>query len=142
MSTPVEAEKKEVPKGTPFPKGVSGNPSGKAKTKIITDQVRMLLAEDRNRARNIANKLLEQAEAGCIKSIRELWQRLEGKVPQELKVQSEVAHLDRIDREERILRLQARMVMSAALRSADVEEAEIVEETDDKFDGDPEPAGA
>src|SRR5262249_21097734 len=66
-----------------FIKGQSGNPGGKLRQKPFTDALRMEICEagdDHKKLRRIARKLLAMAEASDMAAIRELADRLEGKV--------------------------------------------------------------
>ena len=66
----------------PFKKGQSGNPGGRPKEKPFADALRMEIAaagEDHRALRRVARKLIENAEAGDIRAIRELADRLDGK---------------------------------------------------------------
>lgn len=65
-----------------FKKGQSGNPGGRSKEKPFADALRMEIAaagEDHKALRKVAKALLEQAEGGDIRAIRELADRLDGK---------------------------------------------------------------
>ena len=66
----------------PFKKGQSGNPGGRSSEKPFADALRMEIAdagEDHKALRGVARKLIEQAEGGDIRAIRELADRLDGK---------------------------------------------------------------
>ena len=66
----------------PFKKGQSGNPGGRPKEKPFADALRMEIAdagEDHKALRRVARKLIENAESGDIRAIRELADRLDGK---------------------------------------------------------------
>jgi hypothetical protein len=69
----------------PWPKGVSGNPGGRPKKKLVTDELERLLqaeapdAEGRTWATVIAEALLQQARKGDVRAIAELTNRIEGK---------------------------------------------------------------
>ena len=65
-----------------FKKGQSGNPGGRSKEKPFADALRMEIAaagENHKALRKVAKALLEQAEGGDIRAIRELADRLDGK---------------------------------------------------------------
>jgi hypothetical protein len=74
--------------------GESGNPSGRPKTKPISDALRELLAEEyagnEERFKGLSNahvlavKLFEMADAGDLKALQEITNRLEGMAPQSL----------------------------------------------------------
>lgn len=69
----------------PFVQGQSGNPGGKPKERPFRDALMMEIAkagEDRKALRAVAAKLLEKAEQGDIQAIKEIADRMDGKVPQ------------------------------------------------------------
>ena len=62
-----------------------GAPEGNtnaAKGKLWSDAIRMELAQDKQRIRKLAKALLDKAETGDIPALKELGDRIEGKVPQ------------------------------------------------------------
>ena len=62
--------------------GQPGN-NNAGKNKPITDAIRRaLLAEDGAKARRLADALVEKAIAGDVPAVREVLDRMEGKVPQ------------------------------------------------------------
>lgn len=69
----------------PWPKGVSGNPGGRPKKKLITDELERLLKQEAPEATGkswatvIAEALLNQARRGDVRAITELANRIEGK---------------------------------------------------------------
>jgi len=69
----------------PWPKGVSGNPGGRPKKKLITDELERLLQQEtpdtpgKTWATSIAESLLRQAVKGDVRAISELANRVEGK---------------------------------------------------------------
>jgi hypothetical protein len=69
----------------PWPKGVSGNPGGRPKKKLITDELERLLEQEAPEANGkswatvIAEALLNQARRGDVRAIAELANRIEGK---------------------------------------------------------------
>ena len=67
----------------PFPKGVSGNPSGRPKGSLsMVSLIRKeLQASDGKRAKAIVVAMLDAAENGDSAQIRELLNRIDGKVP-------------------------------------------------------------
>jgi len=75
--------------GTSFKKGRSGNPKGRpSSAKGLSDRLRMLLhRKNKDGKRNdeaFIEKALELALAGNPVAFREIWERIEGKVPQAL----------------------------------------------------------
>lgn len=103
--------------------GESGNPSGRPKTKPITDALRELMAEEytgkEERFRGLTNaqvlalRLFEMAEGGDLKALEELATRLEGRAPQAVTMAGEnggpiaFTTLSREDNEKRIAELLA-----------------------------------
>jgi hypothetical protein len=79
----------------PWPKGVSGNPGGRPRTKPITEELERLLQEEapndngQTWAAVIAEALLHQARKGDVRAISELANRIEGKPLQALDVSGE-----------------------------------------------------
>ena len=69
----------------PWPKGVSGNPGGRPKKKLITNELERLLEQEAPEATGktwaavIAEVLLNQARRGDVRAIAELANRIEGK---------------------------------------------------------------
>ena len=53
-----------------------------AKAKIWSDALRFACLKDKTRLKRLAEALVKQAEEGNIQAIKELGDRLEGKVPQ------------------------------------------------------------
>jgi len=91
---PDAAEQQENNKrvvGKPFPKGTSGNPTGRPKGAVsIIGHIRKLLAgEDEARAKQLAEALILQSAKGNGVAIRQLLDRIDGPVTQ--KVVLEVA---------------------------------------------------
>jgi hypothetical protein len=95
---------------TTFKKGQSGNPSGKSKTKWLTDALRMELAQDPARARKIADKIVTMAEEGDLQAANIIFDRLEGKPVQSLEIEASVSSLPPETRLQRLLELQGRIV--------------------------------
>lgn len=61
------------------------NPRGQQRDKPFRDALRMEIAdagEDRKRLRRVASALLAKAEEGDVQAIREVADRIDGKVPQ------------------------------------------------------------
>jgi hypothetical protein len=68
-----------------FPKGKSGNPEGRRKDKKARDALVMKLTEsgeDMPRLRKVWGAILDKAELGDVAAAREIFDRLDGKVPQ------------------------------------------------------------
>ncbi len=68
-----------------FVKGQSGNPLGRPKAKPFRDALNMAIAEageDFKALRKVATALLDKASAGDVQAIKEVADRMDGKVPQ------------------------------------------------------------
>ena len=79
----------------PWPKGVSGNPSGRPHKTPLTDACREVLAEPipndargRTYAQGIAEMLAQKALAGDIRAAQEIADRAEGKARQSIEIQN------------------------------------------------------
>lgn len=59
-----------------------GNQNASKKQRFISDALRRKLVQDPERAARIAEKVLQEAEAGNLVAFKELMDRTEGKVPQ------------------------------------------------------------
>ncbi len=74
--------------GKQFPKGTTGNPSGRPKLTRLTDALREQLAEinpdvpEKTVAERIARALIREAVSGNVQAIREIGDRTEGKARQ------------------------------------------------------------
>ncbi|MEJ7862365.1 MAG: DUF5681 domain-containing protein [Pyrinomonadaceae bacterium] len=74
--------------GKQFPKGTTGNPSGRPKLTRLTDALREQLAEinpdapEETIAEQIARALISEAKTGNVQAIREIGDRTEGKPKQ------------------------------------------------------------
>lgn len=69
----------------PFPKGKSGNPNGRRKDKKARDALVLKLleaGEDMPRLRKVWGAILDKAEQGDVSAAKEIFDRLDGKVPQ------------------------------------------------------------
>ncbi len=82
--------------GKKFPKGVSGNPSGRPKLTKLTEALREQLAEEmpnapeRTVAEAIARALIKEAVSGNVQAIREIGDRTEGKPMQKVDLDVQV----------------------------------------------------
>jgi hypothetical protein len=69
----------------PWPKGVSGNPGGRPKTKPLTEEIERLLEQEAPTSKGqtwaslIAQALLTKACKGDVRAFAELANRVEGK---------------------------------------------------------------
>jgi uncharacterized protein HemY len=83
--------------GNRFPKGESGNPSGRPKLTRLTDALREQITEqlqnapERTIAEAIARKLIKLALDGDIAAIREVFDRTEGKPKQAIDLDLQVS---------------------------------------------------
>jgi Family of unknown function (DUF5681) len=74
----------------PWKKGQSGNPAGSKKTKPITDALWLALNRaaaggDKKVLNQVADTLIKKAlKTGDVSAIKEIWDRIEGKVPQQI----------------------------------------------------------
>ena len=71
--------------GTPFKPGQSGNPGGRPKTKPFRDALRRAVeaaGDDTQRLDMVALALYSKALEGDVSAIKEVADRLDGKVPQ------------------------------------------------------------
>lgn len=84
----------------PFKKGESGNPSGRPKTKDLSDALRRKLAEkmpdaaDKTIADAVADSLVKKAIDGDVQAIREVWNRVEGMPLRTVDVDVEMSVVD------------------------------------------------
>jgi HPt (histidine-containing phosphotransfer) domain-containing protein len=83
--------------GNRFPKGISGNPSGRPKLTRLTDALRQQLAEinpdapEETVAEEIARALISEAKTGNVQAIREIADRTEGKPKQAIDLDLQVS---------------------------------------------------
>ena len=71
--------------GRPFQPGQSGNPNGRPKTKPFKDALRKAVdaaGDDGAALKLVALALLTKAQEGDVQAIKELADRMDGKVPQ------------------------------------------------------------
>lgn len=69
----------------PFEKGSSGNPGGRQKEKPFRDALMLAIKEasdDKQKLRRVAERLVDKAIDGDVPAIKEIADRLDGKVPQ------------------------------------------------------------
>jgi len=80
-------------KGRQFVKGQSGNPNGRPRNELaLSNIIRRLLAETvdgKTRAERVAQAIVTKAEEGDMIAIRELLDRVEGRLP--MPVQSQLS---------------------------------------------------
>ena len=81
----------------PWPKGVSGNPGGRPKTKPLTEELERLLEQEAPNgkgetwAARIAEALVKKAAKGDVRAIAELANRLEGRPLQATEIDENVS---------------------------------------------------
>jgi len=71
--------------GTPFKPGQSGNPNGRPKSKPFKEAIQRALTEagdDKASLQAVATALVDKAMQGDVPAIKEIADRLDGKVPQ------------------------------------------------------------
>ena len=74
--------------------GQSGNPGGRRSEKPFIDEVlKILKSGDGEMLRRIARKVVRYAEMGKPWAIQMLWDRLDGKAPQEIKLTRDVREM-------------------------------------------------
>jgi hypothetical protein len=99
-----------VPGKKGFAKGVSGNPTGKARAKLLTDALRCELTQNPAQARNIARKILALAEGGDLQAATIVFDRIEGRPTQAIEVNTTVTNLTPEERRHRVIELQSRLI--------------------------------
>ena len=94
---------RKVPRGKPFQKGVSGNPKGRPKkADFLADIMREKLAEMdpdvglHTRAELVVLCTYELALKGNAAALREVWERMDGKVTEEVNVTGNINIVDRL----------------------------------------------
>jgi len=98
--------------------GVSGNPSGKSRMKLLSDDLRRMLTQSPTRVRAITEKLVTMAEEGDLTAIQMVFDRLEGKPHQSIEIDQTFTNLTREQRFSRLLELQAKLVSDAKVPAA------------------------
>jgi len=103
----------------PWPKGVSGNPGGRPRKRLISDELeRLLQGEAENTsgktcAALLAEALLKKAFRGDLRAIAEVANRVEGKplqaVDLDVKVDEDIESLSDEELEQRLLELNSRL---------------------------------
>ena len=75
--------------GRPFPKGVSGNPGGRPKKKEITKIYEKYLAKKANReeVEQTIHNIIRSGRMSAVLQLREMAERTEGKVVQEVSME-------------------------------------------------------
>ena len=110
----------------PWPKGVSGNPGGRPRKSLISDEIERLLEQDSPNARDktwataLAEVLLRKALKGDLRAIAEVANRVEGKplqaVDLDLSPREEKENLTDEELQERITDLTQRMASWAPVQ--------------------------
>jgi hypothetical protein len=89
-----------------FPKGKSGNPEGRRKDKKARDALVMKLmeaGEDMPRLRKVWGAILDKAEQGDVAAAREIFDRLDGKVPQTIAGDDDADPISILSKIERVI---------------------------------------
>jgi len=73
-----------------FKPGVAANPAGRPKGRSLTDILRAKLAESPKAAEDFVDRVIELAMEGQAPYAKEVWERMDGKVPDKLETVSEV----------------------------------------------------
>lgn len=92
--------------GKPFAPGQSGNPGGRPKTRPFKDALKKLIDEsgvDGDNLRLIAQALITKASAGDVQAIKEIGDRLDGKVPQSIVGDDDEDPINVLHRIERVI---------------------------------------
>lgn len=98
-----------VPGKKGFAKGVSGNPTGQSRFKVLSDALRMEFVQDPKRARRIADKLITLAEEGDLQATALIFDRLEGRAVQSIEIDQSVTHRTPEEVDRRIQELTSRL---------------------------------
>jgi hypothetical protein len=110
-----EPESEAEPKGYSHPpvefqfkKGISGNPGGRPRTKIFTDAIRRYLHNNPAEADKVAKAILGKMKAGDVSAFREVLDRVEGAVTNQVDLNvTEQGIVDRLNgARERLARLK------------------------------------
>ena len=108
-----------------FTPGSSGNPSGKSKTAWLSQALRLELAQEPARARRIAKKILDLAEAGDLAAANIVFDRTEGKPTQQIDVTTTTYNASPEEVDQRITELANRLKMSAVLPLLELTASEV-----------------
>jgi hypothetical protein len=90
QATAIKGKRGNIANLRPFPKGVSGNPSGRPKKLPLTESYERLLTP--TQANRLARKAIEQAAKGSLGHLVEITDRVEGRVAQKHEVSGVVVH--------------------------------------------------
>lgn len=101
--------------------GISGNPNGNSKMRMLSDDLRKVLVQNPARLRKITETLVTMAEEGDLSAIQLVFDRLEGRAHQTIAIDQTVTEMSRDERIARILELgsKLRVVEHAPLASDD-----------------------
>lgn len=75
--------------------------------KLLSDDLRKVLAQDPSKIRKITEKLVDMAQEGDLSAIQMVFDRLEGKPHQTVEIDQTVSSLPREERLARLLEMQA-----------------------------------
>jgi len=101
--------------------GRSGNPSGKSKTKLLTDALKLELVQNPTQARNIAKKIIAMAEEGDLAAANIIFDRTEGKPTQAIEIDQTITNMSRDEIDRRIQELTARLGMVIDVQAEEVQ---------------------
>lgn len=79
--------------GRPFPKGVSGNPGGRPRKKPVTEICEKIFRKSKNRkeVERVIMSIISGGRMSSVLMLKEVAERLEGKVSQEVELSGEVS---------------------------------------------------
>ena len=102
-----ENKRKPHSQGRPFKKGQSGNPGGRPKKLHITNMFEAILSrpENRKELESIIMDILKSRRMASVLLLREIADRTEGKVSQEIEVSGQLTTLSDTDLEQRLAKL-------------------------------------
>lgn len=104
-----DLQKKRMKNLKPWPKGVSGNPSGRPKSRHITMSYEKYLRSPKGQKeiQNVFRDILSKRGMAAVLLLREMAERTEGKVPQEIDMTAEINTMSDDDLNERLAKLLA-----------------------------------
>jgi hypothetical protein len=115
---------------TTFKKGTSGNPSGRSKTKLLTDQIRAELVQHPEKARAIATKLIDMAIGGDLQAATIVMDRIEGRPTQQIDVTQTTYNATPEEIDQRIVELTNRLKIASVVPLLELSASEVPGEDD------------